>query len=169
MTLTSVDADLDVTVTVTDDQDRFELRFKDSEANFEAPSDANKDNRYEVSVMAEDGDGLTSMKDLTVKVVNRAEPGKVELSTNQPAVGFPITATLKDPDTGETGMKWKWQSSPDGSKGSWLDIPGATSDTYTPKAEVVDDPATTLVDEEDPGDEGSFLRVIVTYRDDALT
>ena len=146
---------------------RFELRFKDSEANFEAPADANKDNRYEVSVMAMDEDGLTSMKALTVKIVNKAEGGKVTLSTNQPAVGFPVTATLSDPDTGETGLKWKWQSSPDGSTGSWLDIPGATSDTYTPKAAVEDDPATTLVDEEDPGDEGTYLRAIVTYRDDA--
>ena len=31
-----------------------------------------------------------------------------------------------------------------------------------------DDPSTTLVDESDPGDEGQFLRAMVTYRDDAL-
>ena len=145
---------------------RFQLRFKKSEADFEAPADANKDNRYEVSVKAEDEDSLTSMKDLTVKVVNMAEKGKVELSTDQPAVGFPLTATLKDPDTGETGLKWQWMSSLDGNR--FADIIGATSDTYTPKAATEDDPATTLIDEEDPGDEGRFLLAMVTYRDDAL-
>ena len=49
-----------------------------------------------------------------------------------------------------------------------MDIFGATSDTYTPKARVDDDPATTLIDESDPGDEGQFLQAVVTYRDDAL-
>ena len=48
----------------------FQLRFKKSEADFESPIDANKDNRYEVSVKAEDEDGLTSTKDLTVKIEN---------------------------------------------------------------------------------------------------
>ena len=49
-----------------------------------------------------------------------------------------------------------------------MNIFGATSDTYTPKARTEDDPATTLVDESDLGDEGKFLLAMVTYRDDAL-
>ena len=153
---------------VNDGTGRYELRFKKSEANFESPVDANKDNRYEVSVKAEDEDSLVSMKDLTVKIVNMAEKGKVKLSTNQPAVGVPLTATLEDPDTGQAGLKWEWQSSPDGNEDSFVNIFGATSDTYTPKARTEDDPATTLVDEENPGDEGRFLRAMVTYRDVAL-
>ncbi len=146
-------------------RNRYELRFK-SDPNFEAPMDANKDNRYEVSVMATDENGLAGMKDLTVRVINAKENGKVKLSTTQPAVGFPVTATLTDPDTGETGMKWQWQSSADGTY--FFDISGATSDTYTPKGATEDNPATALIDEEDPGDEGLYLRAMVTYRDDAL-
>ena len=42
-------------------QSRYELRFKKAEADFEAPIDANKDNRYEVTVKAEDEDGLTGI------------------------------------------------------------------------------------------------------------
>ena len=69
------------------------------------------------------------------------EPGKVKLSTTQPAVGFPITATLTDPDTGETGMKWQWQSSPDGSDGSFLDIQAPRRTRTRRRLSVEDDPA----------------------------
>ena len=159
-------ADLDADPTnVTEPTSRYELRFDKSKPNFEAPMDANKDNRYKVTVVAEDQAGLTGMKHLIITVMNVAETGKVTLSTDQPAVGIPIIANLSDPDGGETNRKWQWQSSPTGGDGTFADIRGATSDTYTPKAEVEDDPATTLIDESDPGDEGVFLKAMVEYRD----
>ena len=145
---------------------RYELRFKSSKPNFEAPMDANKDNRYEVSVVATDDEGLASMKDLTIRVMNEKEDGKVKLSTNQPAVDFAVTATLTDPDGGATGLKWQWQSSKT-SGGTFTNIPGATSDTYMPKAAVKDVESTTNIDETDPGDEGMFLKAVVTYTDNA--
>ena len=123
-------------------QGRYELRFKDSKPDFESPMDANKDNRYEVSVVATDDEGLASMKDLTVKVINQREDGKVKLSTDQPAVGIPLTATLEDPDTDEINLKWQWQSSGT-SDDTFEDITGATSDTYTPKAATLDDDTAT--------------------------
>ena len=147
------------------DTGRYEVRFKTNKPNFEAPMDANKDNKYKVSIVATDQAGLTGTKSLTITVGNASEDGSIELSTNQPAVGFPITATLKDGDTGQTGMKWQWQNSSDGT--NFVNIFGAKSATYTPKGATADDPATALVDESDPGDEGKFLRVTVTYRDDA--
>ena len=148
-----------------DTRGRYELRFK-AKPNFEAPADANKDNRYEVSVVVTDDEGLSSMKALTIRVENEIEAGTVKLSPNQPAVGFPVTASLTDVDGGVTGLKWQWRSSST-SDGTFTIIPGATSDTYTPKAAVVDDPATTNVDETDPGDEGMFLKAIVKYTDNA--
>ena len=144
---------------------RYELRFK-AMPNFEAPADTNKDNRYLVNVVAEDQAGLTGMKALVIRVENVNEDGTVKLSTDQPAVGFPITATLNDPDTGQANLKWQWKSSSDGT--NYLNIFGATSDTYTPKAAVEDDESTTNIDETDPGDEGRFLLAMVTYRDDGM-
>ena len=127
----------------------------------------NQDNLYRVSVVATDKAGLPGMVDVSIEVTNVVEDGSVSLSTIQPAAGMPITATLDDPDTGETGMKWQWQGSGTGAVDSFTDIDGATSATYTPKAAVKDNPATTDVDEADPGDEGDFLRAKVSYRDEA--
>ena len=129
------------------------------------PGDADKDNTYKVSVVATDKAGLTGMVEVSVEVTNVKEDGTVSLDTVQPAVGQPITATLSDPDTGETDLEWKWQSSSDGT--AFADIEGATSATYTPAAEVPDDESTTDVDESADSDEGNFLRAIVTYTDDA--
>ena len=143
-----------------------ELTFK-SNPDFESPADVNQDNLYRVSVVATDKAGLPGMVDVSIEVTNVVEDGSVSLSTIQPAAGMPITATLDDPDTGETGMKWQWQSSGTGAVDSFVDIDGATSATYTPKAAVKDNPATVDVDEADPGDEGDFLRATVSYRDEA--
>ena len=64
-------------------------------------------------------------------------------------------------------MNWQWKRALT-SSGTFVNIPGATSDTYTPRGATEDDPSTPLVDESDPGDEGRFLEVTVTYRDDAI-
>ena len=84
-----------------------ELRFK-AKPNFEAPTDANQDNAYKVTIVATDKKGLKGTKDLTVEVMNIDEPGSVGLSNIQPGVGQAITATLTDPDGGVSDMKWQW-------------------------------------------------------------
>ena len=53
---------------------------------------------YEVTVKVTDTKGNSDEKDVTVKVTNVEEDGEVTLSTLQPRVGFPVTATLTDPD-----------------------------------------------------------------------
>ena len=141
------------------------LMFMD-DPDFDSPGDANRDNTYEVMVIATDKAGLTGMEDVRVVVTNVAEDGKVILSTDQPAVGQPITAMLDDPDNNETGMKWQWQSSQTGVANSYTNIAGATSDTYTPKEAVPDDPATPNFDESASSDEGMFLLAMVRYRDE---
>ena len=74
-----------------------------------------------------------------VTVVNQrgTRIGVVTLSRTQPRVGLPVTASLTDPDGSISGLRWQW--SRDTGKCSRLvpmtDIPGATSDTYTPVAD----------------------------------
>ena len=128
--------------------------------NFESPTDENKDNSYRVQVVAKDDAGNNSKTDVTVTVTNLNEPGEVSLSSIQPGVGTALTATLKDPDGGETDIRWQWSSGPTGAiGGGFEDIEGATSASYTPTA---GDPA----DDEDSGDIGNYLRVTVTYNDE---
>ena len=89
--------------------------------NFEAPADANRDNEYMVTVVVTDagieGKGkLSAERDVVVTVTNVDEPidedaadnPVVTLSSLQPKVGVPLTATLDDPDGGEKDIKWQW-------------------------------------------------------------
>ena len=123
------------------------LSFEDA-PDFESPGDSGSDNVYEVTVEVTDSDGNTAERAVTVKVTNMEEAGTVELSTLQPRIGFPMTATLTDADNiTEGSVSWQWY------KGSVADqaaltaldgnecvdattnncfIKGATSATYTP-------------------------------------
>ena len=108
------------------------LAFKmGMEPDFEMPSDKNpKDNIYEVTVVATAG-GKTAGRDVTVKVTNVEEAGKVTLSGAgaQPRVGSEMKATLADSDGGEKNVMWQWSKS-DTSNGTFTDIDKATMDTY---------------------------------------
>ena len=154
-----------------DDADAFELGEADANndhrraltfktpPNSEAPTDANRNNVYKVTVVATDDEGLTGEQDVTVIVTNIDEAGEVTLSSMQPQAGIGLTATLSDPDGGETNMEWQW-SSGQTSGGTFAKIEGATSATYTPVER--DDDADPAIE----GDEGKFLQVTVTYRDE---
>ena len=142
------------------------LSFK-SDPNYDVPGDADKDNTYKVSVVATDKAGLTGMADVEIEVEDVPEDGTVTVSPGQPAIGRPVTATLSEPDTEVSGLKWQWQSSQTGADGSFANIEGADSDTYTPKAAVPDDEATVDVNEAVDSDEGIFLRAVATYIDAA--
>ena len=131
--------------------------------NYESPADADMNNKYQVSIITTDDEGLSHELALVIEVENIDEPGKVSLSTEQPAIGQPITATLSDPDMGENSVVWKWERR-SGTTGTFALIHGATSATYTPVKSVKDD-KTTTADETVVGDEGQFLRVSATYRD----
>ena len=60
-----------------------ELTFA-SPPDFENPSDANSDNVYEVTVVANDEQGLTDSFDVTVTVTNHAEGVEPTISTRRP-------------------------------------------------------------------------------------
>ena len=76
-----------------------ELRFKAPPAaapDFEKPADADKDNVYEVTITAADGQANMSTRDIKVTVTNAEEDGKVKLSQSRPRVGVAITASYSD-------------------------------------------------------------------------
>ena len=76
--------------------------------------------------------------------------GTVALSSTQPRVDTPLTATLTDPDGVSGTTTWAWHRSPDGTS-AWAAITGAASASYTP--------VTTDVDR--------YLRATASYTDDA--
>ena len=96
---------------------------------------------YEVTLVVTDSKGNSDEQEVTVKVTNIEEDGVVTLSTLQPRVGFPVTATLADPDNVTAGsVSWQWYdgaiSDSDLTQNA---IEDATSDTYTPTTDDVDD------------------------------
>ena len=126
------------------------LTFKAS-PNYEDPEDSNKDNVYEVTVVAAAG-GMTGTKDVKVTVTNVDETGSVALWRLQPKVGVKVTATLTDPDDDVTSLVWEWQRCDDAeTSGSCNVIAGITGGSYTP------------VDE----DEDNWLEVKASYNDAA--
>ena len=109
------------------------LKFK-KKPDYEKPTDANKDNVYEVTVQASDGK-KTGMIKVMVSVTNADEDGVVTLSKVQPVVGIPVKATLTDPDGSISKLTWQWSR-------NGTDITDANSDTYTPVDADVEDTLT---------------------------
>ena len=124
-----------------------QLTFKEA-PNFEKPADANKDNVYEVIVKVTDSgvdnrNKMSATRNVMITVTNADDEGMVTLSSVRPKVGIPFTASLKDDDGDVTDVTWKWASQAlDGAAcpgaaaptdDGWVNIAGATEDTYTPR------------------------------------
>ncbi len=137
------------------------LSFK-ANPDYESPGDSGGDNVYEVTLVVTDSKGNSDEQDVTVKVTNIEEPGTVTLSTLQPRVGFPVTATLTDPDNITAGsVSWQWyrggnlqtdnlpETECADAIAETCPIKDATSDTYTAAA----------------GDIDKSLNAIATYTD----
>ena len=130
------------------------LTFMNS-PDYENPMDADTDNTYMATVMANDGTN-DAMIEVTVMVTNEEEMGEVTLwdgadaLTMAPQVGDTITGAVMDPDGGEMVESWQWSRTmtPD-MMDSWMDIQDATDAPYMVTA----------------GDEGYHLRVMATYTD----
>ena len=140
------------------------LEFK-ANPDFESPGDSNRNNVYEVTVVVTDTKGNSAEKDVTVKVTNVEEPGVVTLSTLQPRVDVPVTATLADPDNVTvSSVSWQWyrgtfaaearECAADATSDNCF-IKGATSATYTPVADDADDTSGTA----------KILNAVATYTD----
>ena len=137
------------------------------------------DNMYQVTVRATEmsdsvGGGTAQYADLdvTVQVTNVDEPGKVTLDWLKPEVNTPITATMMDPDAGNTGLDWQWyrskvnnpRANPNAVQlaSDWEAITGgnAGTGTYTPQG-MADDPDTQA--NERTMDVDRFLLARATY------
>ena len=114
--------------------------------DYEDAQDSDRDNVYNVTVGVSAG-GATAMLEVAVTITNKDEMGMLALSSQQPLVGSPLTATLSDPDN-VVSTAWAWERSTS-STGGWAAITGASSGSYTP------------VD----GDLTYYLRVTATYTD----
>ena len=93
------------------------LTFRSS-PDYENPMDADMDNVYMVTIMADDGTYM-AMRNVTVNVTNMDEMGEVTLwagtvaLTMAPQVGDTITGLVVDPDGGVTGEMWQWSRTMD--------------------------------------------------------
>ena len=111
---------------------------------------------YEVTLVVTDSKSNSDEQEVTVKVTNVEEPGTIELSPLQPRVGFPVTATLTDPDNVTAGsVSWQWYR---GNNIVTTSLPAecaettdnncaikdAAADTYTPVADDIDDILTAV-------------------------
>ena len=144
--------------------------------DFEMPGDANRDNTYEVTVVAADSDGNRGTMDVKVMVANENEDGTVTLSRAQLRVGVSVRATLTDPDGSISSLGWQWYRSTTINSGdieTTTSLPmaeceddtsdncvieGAMSDTYTPTR------GDARADDNIP-DNGFTLTAVATYTD----
>ena len=123
--------------------------------DYESPADANRDNVYKVTLVATDGGrGGKDEFRVSIFVRNELEQGELTLTASgidpaQPVVRQRITAMVGDPDGGIAIVTWQWSRS-ETKDGTYMPIPGATSDTYEPVSNA---------------DEGMFLRATATYLD----
>ena len=121
----------------TMDGETGELKFN-TPPNYESATDRAggagtdaEDNTYEITVTAtDDGTGtLTATKAVMVKVTDVEERATIELSTRQPVVGRPLTATLGNDDEVASGVRWMWEKK-DGA--TWVDVTGTPTSAITP-------------------------------------
>jgi serralysin len=130
------------------------LSFMDA-PDFESPTDSGRNNVYEVTIRVTDSEGNTADQAVTVKVTNMEEAGTVTLSTLQPRVDFPVTATLADADNITAGsVSWQWYRGnvqttnlPEECAETTANncaIKDAASDTYTPVADDIGDTLTAV-------------------------
>ena len=119
-----------------------------------ADADADADNTYEVTLEAADA-RFTTRHDVAVTVTNEDEPGTLTLSSEQPLVGEPLTATLTDLDGSVSNQSWVWERSPN--RSVWSCVSDNDNDGNCDNG----GPSHTPV----AADENHHLRVTVTYTD----
>ena len=116
--------------------------------DFENPTDANGDGRYQVTINAsEQGGTRTVSLDVTIWVWNRDEAASFPTAPSTWRVGYEIALELEDLDGIFRIVEWRWERSTN--QTDWTAIKGAYSSSYTPTTE----------------DANHYLRVSVYYHD----
>ena len=147
---------------------RFEPRYLQFEVapDYENPTDMNRDNVYEVTLVATDTDPLGTgagigKVNVWLTVTNFDEPGKVVFTEGETAyLNEMLVAEVQDPDDkgGDLGepyqgvhiVTWQWyRAQTDAANTVFEEIAGATTNRYTPQ----------------DMDRGYYLRATATYTD----
>ena len=130
--------------------------------------DYEKQKEYSITLMVEDDEFAMGKVDVTVKVRDAEDAGKVEFNVREPQAGKSVLATLSDQDSSVNNVVWQWArlaetdenaACPLATAGGWATIDGETSASYTPKAGLV------TASGDDAGDVNACLRASVTYKD----
>ena len=120
-------------LTRTERNEIISLRFK-SPPDYEAPTDANWDGVYKVTVVVTDDKGATGKRPVTVFVDPVNEQGWLTLQADEddladagshPLIDNKITAKVTDPDEGVAIVTWQWSRTQDKNRGN------ANLDGYT--------------------------------------
>ena len=114
-----------------DPQGRLKLR---SVPDYELPTDNGMDNVYKVTVRVSDG-SLSATENFVLTISNVDEPGTVAI-TGTSRGGEQLMATVSDPDGTPTNVTWQWARGAS-TGGSFVDISGATSASYSVLADDV--------------------------------
>ena len=124
------------------------LAFKKA-PDYEAKGSVSGTNRYKVTIVASDLAGNRDTMNAIVVVRNRNEPGSIKLSSVQPQIDRPITATLSDPDGVIGKITWQWLV--DGTE-----VDSANKATFTPReGQDEGDPLSVRVDMYKDGEVGA--------------
>ena len=128
------------------------LHFKKANLpDYEKPQDANRDNVYEVMIVADDNRNARGTKNVRITVMNVNEMGKLVMKPEQPDDGMPVMARLTDPDGVESITDVKWAS--------------ANSRAFTSFGDATLMPSATTLEIPGKGQVGNFLWAMVDYRD----
>ena len=155
-----------------DHSGRFEPRYLQFKVapDYENPTDMNRDNVYEVTLVATDTDPLRTgagigKVNVWLTVTNVNEEGEVVFTAGETAfLNEMLVAEVQDPDDhgGDLGepyqgvhiVNWQWSRAPtDAADTRFDDIAGATTNTYTPR----------------DMDRGYYLRATAGYTDPLRT
>ena len=142
-----------------------QLTFKEG-PNYEMPADSNRDNVYMVTVVATDAgvdskNKMTAERAVVITVTNEDEGGTVTLTSVQPKIGFPLTASVTDLDGGVMDITWKWERDDTGTANT--PITACSGNLEWEDAEGMGVKTATYTPEED--DEGKCLRATAMYTD----
>ena len=153
--------------TITETEGTGRLSFQ-AAPDYENPTDVGGDtgdNAYHVEVIATAGSSADTLA-VTVAVQNVEEAGSIELTSTQPQVDKPLTATLTDPDGCITGANWTWQRAAD-KTAPWKDITSSNPNTVASSVRTDSAEPYPEVSSYTPvaGDIGYLLRATVSYRD----
>ena len=153
-----------------------------SPPDFEHPGNSNRDNMYEVTLVAAGSEGETAEKSVRITVLNVDEAGTLTLLPEQPMEGSPVTAVLTDPDGVVSITDWEWFATSTSSRAGAVRVSGASASEYTGTvgnfiwasvsyrdgASVEDDPVTALDERNDnPSTEAVIEQHRLQYRDDS--